>query len=46
MLVQAHRLSVIRACRIAGCSRTAWYRPGQVRSVRDAPVIDALTALV
>lgn len=46
MLVREHRLSVVRACRIAGCSRTAWYRPGVDRSARDAPVIEALTALV
>lgn len=46
MLVQEHHLSVVRACRIAGCSRTVCYRPGQDRSRRDAPVIDALTTLV
>lgn len=41
--MQDHRLSVVQACRIAGCSRTAWYRPAQDRSAKDAPVIDALT---
>src|SRR5690606_16838140 len=46
MLVQEHRLSVVRACQLAGCSRTAWYRPAQDRSARDAPVIAALTTLV
>lgn len=46
MLVQEHTLSVVRACRIAGCSRTAWYRPAQDRSAADTPIIDALTALV
>src|SRR5690606_17764739 len=46
LLVQEHRLSVVRACRIAGCSRTVWYRPGLDRAARDAPVIAALTARV
>ena len=44
--MQEHRLSVVRACQLAGCSRTAWYRPAQDRSARDVPVIEALTTLV
>ena len=39
-------MSVVQACRIAGCSRTAWYRPGQDRAAHDAPLIEALTTLV
>ena len=39
-------MSVVQACRLAGCSRTAWYRPGQDRAAHDAPLIEALTTLV
>jgi putative transposase len=46
MLVQEHGLSIVQACQIARCSRTAWYRPGVDRGPRDQPVIDALLALV
>lgn len=46
MLIQDYRLSVGRACRIAGCSRTVWYRPARDRAAQDAPVIAALTELV
>jgi hypothetical protein len=44
--VQEHDLAIVPACQIAGLSRTAWYRPSADRSARDAPVIDALLALV
>lgn len=46
MLVEGHALSVVRACRIAGCSRTAWYRPPRDRTAEDQPVMDALDAVV
>jgi hypothetical protein len=46
ILVQEHALAIVRACRIAGCSRTAWYRPPRERADADAPVIEALLALV
>ncbi len=46
VLVQVHDLPIVRACQIAGCSRTAWYRPASDRSGQDQPVIDALVALV
>jgi putative transposase len=46
MLIQDHDLSIVRACRIARCSRTAWYRPGADRTDQDQPVIAALLALV
>jgi putative transposase len=36
---------VVRACRIAGLSRAAYYAPPQDRLVRDGPVIEALTAV-
>lgn len=44
--MQEHALAIGRACRIAGCSRTAWYRPPRDQAAADAPVIDALLALV
>jgi hypothetical protein len=44
--VQDHDLAIVRACRIAGLWRTAWYRPPVDRSETDQPVIDALLALV
>lgn len=46
MLIHDYRLSVGQACRIAGCSRTVWYRPARDRAAQDAPVIAALTDLV
>jgi len=45
-LVQDHDLAIVRACRIVGLSRTAWYRPPVDRSDADQPVMDALLALV
>lgn len=45
MLVEAHGLSVVRACRVAGLSRAAYYAPPQDRVDRDAPVIEALAAV-
>lgn len=44
-LVEAHGLSVVRACRVAGLSRAAYYAPPQDRLERDAPVVEALTAV-
>lgn len=39
-------MAIGQACRIAGLSRTAWYRPPVDRSGADQPVIAALLALV
>jgi len=36
---------VVRACRAAGLSRAAYYKPPQDRVARDAPVIEALSAV-
>ncbi len=44
--MQEHALSIVRACRIAGCSRTAWYRPEVDQAHRDEPVVAALLAVV
>lgn len=46
MLVTEHRLSKARACRIAGLSRTALYRPPIDWAERDAEVITALSDVV
>jgi putative transposase len=46
LLVTEHHLSVVRACRLVRLTRAAWYRPPPDRLLRDAPVIDALTAQV
>src|SRR5690606_40550153 len=40
------RLSITRACRIAGLSRAAYYKRPMPASERDAEVIDALNAIV
>lgn len=44
-LVQA-KLSITRACQIAGLSRAAYYKRPTPASERDAQVIDALNAIV
>ncbi len=44
-LVAQHGLSIVRACRIAGLARAAYYRPPSDRLERDTEVITALTAL-
>lgn len=41
-----HQLSIVRACQLVRLSRTAFYRSTETSSDRDAPVIDALLALV
>lgn len=40
------KLSITRACQIAGLSRAAYYKRPIPASERDAPVIDALNAIV
>lgn len=46
ILVKEHKLPVRAACRVAGLSRTAWYRPPGDALARDIDVIDALRVLV
>lgn len=46
ILVEEHGRSVVSACRIAGRSRTACYRPLRERVDADGPIIRALTALI
>ncbi len=46
ILVDEHTRSVVLACRIAGLSRTAFYRPPQAMDDADAPIIAALTTLI
>ena len=45
-MVREHRVSIARACRAAKLSRAAYYRQGIDWVKRDAPVVDALNALV
>lgn len=45
-LIQDHRLSVSRACRVVRLSRTAYYQPPMPASRRDAAVIAVLTDAV
>lgn len=40
------KLSITRACRIAGLSRAAYYKGPAQTAERDAEVIDALNAIV
>jgi len=44
--VAEESLSLRRACKLAGLSRSAWYRPQVDRLERDKEVIDELQALV
>jgi putative transposase len=46
VLVTEHHLAKTHACRLAGLSRAAYYRPPADRSEADAPVIEALNTLV
>jgi putative transposase len=46
ILTTEHRLSVRRACRVAGLARAAWYIPPPTPAVRDAAVIEVLQDLV
>ena len=51
ILTQEHALPVQRACAIARCSRTAFYRAqavtdGPTQADADAPIITALQAIV
>lgn len=44
-LVEAHRLSIRKACAAIGLARSAWYRPLVDWLERDRPVAEALGAL-
>lgn len=41
-----HSLSIVQACHLVGLSRTAYYRSTNDTAARDAPIVDALLALV
>lgn len=45
-MVQESRLSITRACQIAGLSRAAYYKRPTSAAQRDADVIDALNSIV
>ncbi len=46
VIVREHRLSIQRACRIVGLSRTAFYRVPTSSAARDAAVIHVLNVMV
>lgn len=46
ILVTEHQLSVRRACRAVGLSRTAWYRRPAEPAIRDGAVMAAVLAIV
>jgi putative transposase len=46
VFVSEHRVSIQKACRIVGLSRTAYYRVPRPASQRDAAVIDVLNQVV
>ena len=45
-LVTVHPLSMVHACQLVRLSRTAYYRSTRDTADRDAPIIEALLALV
>jgi len=45
-MVQEHRLSRAKACRIVGYSRSALYQPKTDWAAKDAPVVDAINAII
>jgi putative transposase len=46
VIAREHHLSIQRACRIVGLSRTAFYRVPKARATRDAAVIAVLNSMV
>ena len=44
-LVEAHELSIRKACAALGVARSAWYRPRVDWFERDRPIAEALGAL-
>lgn len=46
IMVEEHHLSRVRACKAVGLPRSALYRPTADRAGKDAPVIEAINAVV
>ena len=46
VFVKEHQVSIQKACRIAGLSRTAYYRVPRPAAARDGPVIGVLNEMV
>jgi putative transposase len=46
IMVEEHHLSRVRACKAVGLPRSALYRPTADRAGEDAPVIEAINAVV
>jgi len=45
-MVSDHQLSLSKACKLAGLSRSVFYKPKTDWAAKDAPVVDALNAIV
>ncbi|WP_353239265.1 IS3 family transposase [Limnohabitans sp.] len=45
-MVSDHQLSRSKACKLVGLSRSALYKPKTDWAAKDAPVVDALNAIV
>jgi putative transposase len=45
-MVQEHRLSRAKACRIVGYSRSALYQPQTDWAAKDAPLVDAINSII
>jgi len=45
-MVSDHQLSRSKACKLVGLSRSAFYKPKTDWAAKDAPVVDALNAIV
>ena len=47
IMVEDHHLSRVRACKAVGLPRSAmYYKPTMDKAARDAPVIDAINAML
>jgi hypothetical protein len=45
-MVLDHQLSLSKACKLVGLSRSVLYKPKTDWAAKDAPVVDALNAIV
>ena len=45
-LVDEHKLSKAKACKVIGISRSAYYKPRVDWSAKDAEVVDSLNEIV
>jgi len=45
-LITSQKLSIQKACRIVGLSRSSWYQPALDREHKDQDIIDSLNAII